>query len=79
MILTSSNTNTKARPREQQRAPENSYRCPACGEMVENRDLGAVRFHHDHVLHPRMDVYVTLPAIAPGITPNAAGNQNPHD
>jgi hypothetical protein len=40
---------------------ENSYRCPACGEMVDNTDRESVRVHHDHVLHPRFDRFVTLP------------------
>jgi uncharacterized Zn finger protein len=30
-----------------------TYRCPECGEMVNNRDPEAIRLHHDHVLHPR--------------------------
>ena len=28
------------------------YRCPACGESVNGKDIEAVRFHHSHVLHP---------------------------
>jgi hypothetical protein len=29
------------------------YRCPGCGEMVDNRLIEDVKIHHDHVLHPR--------------------------
>jgi hypothetical protein len=66
MIRTSSRTKQKARPQEQKPpAPQDSYRCPACGQMVENRDMDAVRFHHYHVLHPHFDRYVTLPVILP--------------
>jgi hypothetical protein len=36
------------------------YRCPACGQMVDNRDRDAIRFHHDHVLHPRHDLSFTI-------------------
>ena len=36
-------------PAEEQRY---FYRCPACGEMVDNRDLDAIVIHHAHVLHP---------------------------
>jgi hypothetical protein len=32
-----------------------TYRCPACGKMVDNRDREAARFHHDHVLRPRQE------------------------
>jgi hypothetical protein len=37
-------------PAEEQR---NFYRCPACGEMVDNRKLDEIVLHHAHVLHPR--------------------------
>jgi PHP family Zn ribbon phosphoesterase len=30
-----------------------TYRCPACGEMVDNRCKAEVFRHHDHVLHPQ--------------------------
>jgi hypothetical protein len=30
----------------------NFYRCPACGEMVDNRRLDEIVLHHSHVLHP---------------------------
>ena len=50
----------KAKPAE----GPNLYRCPACGEMVDNRQREAVRFHHDHVLHPRLDLFVTIPFVA---------------
>jgi competence CoiA-like predicted nuclease len=30
----------------------NFYRCPACGEMVDNRRLDEIVRHHAHVLHP---------------------------
>jgi len=43
-------------------ASQSFYRCPACGEMVDNHDRAAVGFHHDHVLHPRFDPFVTLPS-----------------
>ena len=36
-------------PPEEQR---HFYRCPACGKMVDNRDLNAIVLHHAHVLHP---------------------------
>jgi hypothetical protein len=49
-------------------AKEDFYRCPACGEMVDNRDRAAIRFHHDHVLHPRLDRFVTLPSGRPPAT-----------
>jgi hypothetical protein len=39
----------------------NTYRCPACGEMVHKADRDAVRLHHDHVLHPRHDISISLP------------------
>ena len=35
--------------------PMESYRCPGCGQMVNNRDLEAIRLHHAHVLHPVPD------------------------
>jgi hypothetical protein len=38
-----------------------TYRCPACGEMVHNADREAVRLHHDHVLHPRQGIFLSLP------------------
>jgi hypothetical protein len=79
MIRTSSSTKNKARLRPRPDAAKSSYRCPACGETVDNRDLDAVRFHHHHVLHPRLDLYVTLPAFVPRIAPEARGNQNGHD
>jgi uncharacterized protein YlaI len=28
------------------------YRCPACGEMVDNKSLEEITEHHSHVLHP---------------------------
>jgi hypothetical protein len=40
------------------------YQCPGCGKMVDNRDRASIRFHHDHVLHPRLDLYVTLPTVS---------------
>jgi hypothetical protein len=49
----------KERPKSQAR--KNSYRCPACGEMVDNDNWEAVRFHHDHVLRPRP--HPLLPAL----------------
>src|SRR4051812_27983778 len=27
------------------------YRCPACGEMFDERDRAEMHRHHDHVLH----------------------------
>ena len=27
------------------------YRCPACGEMVDKRQLEEIVLHHSHVLH----------------------------
>jgi hypothetical protein len=38
---------------------ENLYRCPGCGEMVNNRDVDAIRLHHQHVLRPRGSFVVT--------------------
>ena len=29
-----------------------SYRCPACGEMVDNDQIADVLEHHQHVLRP---------------------------
>lgn len=29
------------------------YRCPGCGQEVDNEQADAVREHHAHVLHPR--------------------------
>jgi hypothetical protein len=29
--------------------------------MVDNQDREAVRAHHDHVLRPRLDVFVRVP------------------
>lgn len=31
--------------------------------MVDNRDRAAVQLHHEHVLHPRPDLYSTLPSV----------------
>ena len=28
------------------------YRCPACGEMVDKKDVEQITLHHAHVLHP---------------------------
>ena len=28
------------------------FRCPTCGEMVDNRDIAEIVEHHSHVLHP---------------------------
>jgi hypothetical protein len=28
------------------------YRCPACGEMVDNKSMQEITEHHSHVLHP---------------------------
>jgi hypothetical protein len=42
---------------------ENFYRCPACGEKVDNRLRDAVLFHHYHVLHPQRDSFVRLPVV----------------
>jgi hypothetical protein len=48
----------------EQTARPNVYRCPACGETVNNSDLAAVRRHHQHVLQPRLDAYVSfLPTV----------------
>lgn len=44
---------------------ENFYRCPACGEMVDKRQRASVFQHHSHVLHPRLDSFVTLPVPRP--------------
>ena len=30
----------------------NFYRCPACGDLVDGKNIEAVRLHHSHVLHP---------------------------
>lgn len=49
----------KSRPVEELK----TYRCPACGKMVDNYDREAVRVHHDHILHPRSDLNVTLPVV----------------
>jgi hypothetical protein len=61
MIRTSSIPKNKARPQGLQPATETSYRCPGCGEIVDNHDLDAVRFHHQHVLNPWLDSSVMLP------------------
>jgi hypothetical protein len=50
-------------------ARENFYRCPACHEMVDNRDMAAVLVHHGHVLHPRLHLFASLPS---GRAPAAA-------
>jgi len=44
----------KAKKRDRTGTPlrKNFYRCPACGEMVNNTDRESVGLHHDHVLHP---------------------------
>jgi hypothetical protein len=34
------------------RQAERFYRCPACGEQVDNDSPEEIRFHHSHVLHP---------------------------
>ncbi|MEY2563462.1 MAG: hypothetical protein QOH88_1655 [Verrucomicrobiota bacterium] len=51
------------RPRAKAVKEENFYRCPGCGAMVDNRLRDAIRLHHDHVLHPRLDRFVTLPVV----------------
>jgi hypothetical protein len=28
------------------------YRCPACGEMVDNQSVEEITEHHSHILHP---------------------------
>lgn len=28
------------------------YRCPACGEMVDRKDVEQITVHHAHILHP---------------------------
>ncbi|HEX4641136.1 MAG TPA: hypothetical protein VH252_07100 [Chthoniobacterales bacterium] len=55
----------KTKKREQTRSParDKFYRCPACGEMVDNTNRESIRFHHHHVLHPRLDLFVTLPVV----------------
>ena len=30
---------------------ESTYRCPGCGELVDNRHMDEVLRHHQHVLH----------------------------
>lgn len=44
------------------RRGDDFYKCPGCGEMVDNRDRDSVRLHHDHVLHSRSN-YVTYPLV----------------
>jgi hypothetical protein len=46
-------------PAEEQRY---FYRCPACGEMVDNRNLNEIVLHHAHVLHPNRFVFSRAPA-----------------
>ncbi len=43
----------------------NFYRCPACGEMVDNRQLEEIMLHHAHVLHPRLFAMANLSAASP--------------
>lgn len=61
MIRTSWRPKNKARPQGLQPATETSYRCPGCAETVDNRDLDAIRIHHQHVLNPRPDSSVMRP------------------
>jgi hypothetical protein len=65
MMITRSRSMKTRKERLEIPAKNDFYRCPACGEMVDNRDRAAVRFHHDHVLHPRLDSFVTLPSGRP--------------
>jgi hypothetical protein len=51
----------KRRVPPQPSANENFYQCPACHEKVDKSDLAAIQSHHDHVLHPPLFAYVSLP------------------
>ena len=51
----------KKRDRTGTPPPKNFYRCPACGEMVDNTDRESVGLHHDHVLHPPFYRFAILP------------------
>jgi hypothetical protein len=42
-----------------------TYRCPGCGETVDNLDREAVRLHHDHVLRPRQNPFAFMQFLAP--------------
>src|SRR3954464_3753915 len=54
----------RAKDQLKETAPANVYRCPACGETVNNSDLAAVRRHHQHVLQPRLAGFVSfLPTV----------------
>jgi hypothetical protein len=59
-------TSTKMKTRRRQKlSRQNRYRCPACGEWVDNNDHTAVRLHHQHVLRAPQDGFVRLPFYDP--------------
>jgi hypothetical protein len=33
--------------------------------MVDKKDIAAIRVHHQHVLRPRLDSFVTIPFVTP--------------
>jgi hypothetical protein len=52
-----------------------SYRCPGCGELVDNREVDEVLEHHQHVLHPMLSpVWVHGPEGTDQLSPMATGN-----
>jgi hypothetical protein len=53
-----------AKKKRSRPAPKtNMYRCPGCGDMVDKNNVPAIREHHQHVLRPRLDSFVTLPFV----------------
>jgi hypothetical protein len=40
------------------------YRCPACGEMVDNKSVEEITEHHSHVLHPERYPGLFSPTLA---------------
>ncbi|MEY2578286.1 MAG: hypothetical protein QOI49_1110 [Verrucomicrobiota bacterium] len=50
-------------------ANERFYRCPGCGQMVDNQQREAVFEHHDHVLRPPPSTRF-LPVTSGALLPN---------
>jgi hypothetical protein len=50
-------------PRDEASIPAGSYRCPACGEMVDGNNAEQILLHHEHVTHPER-FHFTFPAAA---------------
>ena len=54
---------------------QSTYRCPACGEVVDNSRMDQVRVHHQHVLDapfppPWFSQRANTPRLATDLIPN---------